>query len=72
MEHLQCETCEGQGVIPIGEHEIIISEQMARDAGFDMEYVGSSWGTETEYGPCPNCEGSGIAPPPADGEGEGE
>ena len=51
----QCATCEGGGQIPIGEH--FVSREMASDAG-EPAMEGMSMGIE--YGPCPDCSGSGI------------
>jgi DnaJ-class molecular chaperone len=50
----QCEACEGSGRVPVGEH--FVTREMAIDAG-DRAMEGMSMGIE--YGPCPECSGTG-------------
>lgn len=56
----QCPNCGGSGEVEIGEHEIIITRDMAMDGGIDLEYVGAVWDTEIEYEECPLCGGIGM------------
>jgi len=56
-EKTPCQTCQGDGVIPIGEN--LVSLDMAIDAGDrSMERMRHSYA----YGPCEDCEGTGIKP----------
>lgn len=52
----ECKNCE-EGYVLLGVHEVIISLDMAIDAGMDRGYVGQSYGTEPEYGVCQCCGG---------------
>lgn len=58
----QCPCCEGHGQIALGEH--FVTRDMARDAG-EPAMEGMSMGIE--YGPCPECNGSGLIRPTSTG-----
>lgn len=51
----QCQSCEGSGQVALGEH--FVTRDMALDA-CEPSMEGMSMGIE--YGPCPDCNGSGI------------
>lgn len=51
----QCPTCEGSGQVALGEH--FVSRYMAMDA-CEPSMEGMSMGIE--YGPCPDCGGTGL------------
>lgn len=53
-KYLPCETCQGEGKIPIGEHFVTL--EMAIDAG-DRSMAGAHH--SYEYGECENCQGTG-------------
>ena len=50
----RCQTCNGGGMIPLGEH--FVSHEMAMDGG-DPELEGQSMGIEWDR--CPDCGGIG-------------
>lgn len=51
----QCASCEGSGIVPIGEH--FVTHDMALDA-CELSMQGMSIGIE--YAQCPDCEGTGV------------
>ena len=55
-----CETCQGEGKIPIGEH--LVTREMAHDAG-DPALEGTLY--EIEYAKCERCGGDGFIILPA-------
>ncbi len=57
----ECDLCEGQGRVPIGEH--YVTRDMALDAG-EPQMEGMSLGVE--YGPCPRCCGHMLLCRPAE------